>query len=708
MKYLKYIALSSIIVCSAIFCPEAECCSQAYYYPYGYRMYRVYNPDSYKTSVKREDNCLLWQKITSQVVSLQDIYEVVYCYNLPQLQNIPFVKQDNAFARWIKDSGGKEILDYLILAKSCETARELQADPWYYPSDFDETVIDLKHIAEEAKAYSGSLLNDRYALQAVRAMFSLHDYQGCIDYWKEKSPELKEGLIREMTESYAAGALFRTGHEDEAMEYYSSVNDVESIRYCLKVMKKTFDNIDVINIIRIKYPDSEIFPQLLQEEMHNLDLITGISNISYKERFDSKSIHNVKLAKKMLELCINQINDERVSNRSLWYYTAASISDMMGKPYKAEKYLGKAEKCRSSQFLSESIKVMRIYLDAKLSDYDDAYEKKLIKQIQWLDNRIVRDLPLENQRVKFGEKMIYMKIGLGFYYWNDMLRRILISEVCPRMIDRGKNIRALQLVNMADNRLGNLMGETFNEECRGITNAVDYSNYFFRMADWTDTEDFRLYIGLIHHPRSYIDKYLNDRGYTDDDYLYDLLGTKYLREMNYKEAAHYLGLVSAGYQNRMNVRHYIVYDPFDFEKEICHHIEDYKYNFAREMYNMQKEIPGLSDNPDRKALYLFRMATGIRNAVGFCWPLTEYHLDNRYPLHDKEAAFNKSEEMFENALEIVRDPELAANLNRRLYRWKTAATEYPGTNTANDIIAHCDELCDYEMSYSVKSTLPVL
>ncbi|MBQ5861979.1 MAG: hypothetical protein IIW65_07565, partial [Alistipes sp.] len=49
--------------------------------------------------------------------------------------------------------------------------------------------------------------------------------------------------------------------------------------------------------------------------------------------------------------------------------------------------------------------------------------------------------------------MYHLKINESFYYWNDMMRRILIAEVCPRMIKAGRTTRALQLANMADNRL---------------------------------------------------------------------------------------------------------------------------------------------------------------------------------------------------------------------------------------------------------------
>ena len=55
--------------------------------------------------------------------------------------------------------------------------------------------------------------------------------------------------------------------------------------------------------------------------------------------------------------------------------------------------------------------------------------------------------------------------NISYYYWNDMMRRIILAEVCPRMIVSGKTIRALQLANMADNRLLGLVDcKTYHKE----------------------------------------------------------------------------------------------------------------------------------------------------------------------------------------------------------------------------------------------------
>ena len=78
----------------------------------------------------------------------------------------------------------------------------------------------------------------------------------------------------------------------------------------------------------------------------------------------------------------------------MWYYTAAFIEDLDGHPVEASKLLAKAEQSHGTEFIKESVKVMRIYLDAKLMPYNQGYENLLFKQLQWLDQKIADNITL--------------------------------------------------------------------------------------------------------------------------------------------------------------------------------------------------------------------------------------------------------------------------------------------------------------------------
>ena len=197
-------------------------------------MYRVFDKNSVVKQDERKENCILWQKLTSSEIPLEDIESVVYKYTLTQMKDLMFVQDPNAFATWIRTNEDEEIYDFLMLAKICENARGLMNDPWYYPSKNDGTYMSLIEIEAKAKAYKGTRLRDRYALQAVRAMFSAQRYRECIDYWNSIESALPDGLLKEMSRSYLVGAYSRIGQIDVALEYFTDVEDLNSIIFCLR------------------------------------------------------------------------------------------------------------------------------------------------------------------------------------------------------------------------------------------------------------------------------------------------------------------------------------------------------------------------------------------------------------------------------------------------------------------------------------------
>ena len=164
-------------------------------------MYRVHEKNAEVKPDERKENCRLWQKLSSEEIPLEDIEKVVYKYTLDQMKDMMTVKDPNAFASWIRKNNDMEIYEFLKLAKICERTRGLMNDPWYYPSKNDGTFMSLIEIEEKAKEYSGSRLKDRYALQAVRAMFSAKRYKECIEYWEGIKDCLPEGLIKNMTDT---------------------------------------------------------------------------------------------------------------------------------------------------------------------------------------------------------------------------------------------------------------------------------------------------------------------------------------------------------------------------------------------------------------------------------------------------------------------------------------------------------------------------
>lgn len=692
---------------------QADACGPYEYYPYGYKMYRVFDKNSVVKTDERKENCILWQKLTSAEIPLEDIEMVVYKYTLTQMRELMTVHDPNAFATWIRTNDDREVYEFLMLAKICENTRGLMNNPWYYPSKNDGTYMSLIEIEEKAKAYKGTRLKDRYALQAVRAMFSAQRYQECVDYWNDVEEDLPDGLIKEMSRSYLVGAYSRIGQIDVALEYFTDVEDLNSIIFCLRRQGKIKDVADELECIAKYAPDSYQIPEILQWVVTGFEP-WGSADYTYQERMDTTMVNSIdrELFGKLYRLSVKMTQQPVSKNRAVWCYTAAFLADLEAKPHEAWKYIQMATKCPTSEYMKESIRVLKIYLDAKVSVYDSAYESRLFNDLKWLDAKIRGELT-EDLRSNITEYYYYyLRSNISFYYWNDMLRRILLAEVCPRMLDRGMVTRALQLANLADNMLlnltNNLEGKSLKEyRSSDNYNSIDYcSEFFMMMKDCVTIGDLTAYVNNTQSAQSSaFDNYLNERGFIDKDYFYDLIGTRYLSELNYDKAVRYLSNVSSSYQPRLNTSAYMYRDPFSIAESSLREYKNYKLTFAKEMLRLEKSIASATDQ-NKKAFDLIRYGTGLRNSFTYCWILTEYRKFGwSYDLSPyANGVLKKVESIYNEALNIVDNDELAAIAYVQLCKWKTAVDKYPDTYAARYTKMMCDNLCDYSTNWVVRTT----
>lgn len=410
----------------------------------------------------------------------------------------------------------------------------------------------------------------------------------------------------------------------------------------------------------------------------------------------------------------------------MWYYAASFFSDCLGDGVSAMKYAAKAEQSRKSQFIDESVKVLRMYLHAKYGTIDEAYESKLFEQIKWLDRKIVKCIT-PNVR-KITSEGYEMHWGFSYYYWNDMLRKIVLGYVAPKM-DRTNPVLSLRLRNMADNRLLNLvdcfatdkyddlygyfhptpsytprtMSMKEYREDSGMRNMFDYSNYFFKAMDEMDIQHVVKYEKSMGRGATDMDRFLDERGYVNHDYVRELIGTRYIRERNYSEAVRYLSSVSASYESTTNVHvyGYLRRESFSYKQQdfILHPKEQNKLSFAREMFALERQMK--SAGPDEKGVAMFRYGLGLRSSFGDCWALTQYHknlgdtwLDEPYT---KKAVTNADNYII-TGLRTIKNPETAAREYMKLYLMKTVLKKYPQTKAAEEIRAQCDKLNNGQIS----------
>ena len=705
MKYLKYFLFNiALLVIN-----ETQACWNGWYTPKEHLMYRVCNSQP-ETEVNKhnrnvERNCKEWQSLTSKEIPLDDIHKAVYKMNLEEIESIydnKSVAYENKFIEWItkKDTA---ILDFLLLAKTNEHIRLQRNSRWYYPSMKVGARMTIEDIAEKALSVKEERLRSRYLLQAVRAMFSMSRFEECIEVWDNEVCHLpKDDLMRQMIQPYIAGAEFRTNRNDRAIKNFAELGDIKSMLYCAGRTGEKLSTIEAIEMVCEHAPNSNYIPEALQ------------SFFTRYESYDVEKFHS---------LCLKMARDKRTENPAMWYYTAAYEASRKNELAKADKFLKLAENSRSSDFIDESIKVLRIYLDAKLLPYNSAYEKKLFKQLEWLDSKLCY----------YFDDTIRYKTAIRFritirgrhYYWNDMMQKILLSEICPRMIEAGKTTRALQLANMAENRLLELVDrrkpydsylyisdETYTTLAFRYSdkfyNDHDYSNYFFEMIDSIGLDATIQYVDNVNKPKTEFDRFLNSRGYTGNDYLNDILGTQCLRNMRYSDAVRYFANVSSEYRNHHNL--YLCYDPFEVEKKKIKNMVDFKYKFSREMQSLEMEISQVTE-PNRKAKLMIKFAIGMKNSFGHCWTLTQYYKGREFwgQVCEKRrwewdnytiAAEERANTMLKDAFTMFTDDEIAAEMHLKLFNFRTVAEKYPYTNKGKLVRSSCDNLIDHHPQFS--------
>lgn len=652
---------------------DSKACGIWEYAPGEYLLYRVY------------DRRVGSGSPGAQVYSCEEPVSHTYVKPVPQLP----------------ESSDPQVKAYLLLARNCEALRSKYTSKWYYPTKEDNVAMaTLEEVLQEALQYNGSKLKDRYALQAARAMFTLGKFDQMRRWWNEVKDGIPEGVVKDNIVGYVAGAEFRTGDKNKALAYYTKVGDVASVKYCLSKMGDDLGDISFLEYASIHLPDHPDVAPVLQRYMTRMEYYWD----TFTENGDVVPFY---------ELCMNAASNSR--RPAKWYYTAAFIKNQMGQPYVASALLAKAEQFKEDDFLKGSIRVLRMLIDAQIYPYDRQYEKKLLEDLIWLD-KLICDNITEDVKTNTMDGFD-LKYACSYYYWNDMARKIILGTVVPRMREAGKAPLALLLANYADNRLTSLVNEvtvgyfwddtqqsipleTYRKEGK-YGNIWDYSNPYFRLMDCIHISNLVSYAALLEAPQTELECFLHERTYKDKDFLYEVIGTRYLRECRYADAVYYLSRVAPDYQKRLNTKPYMNRLPFSYEEAEGEIAPNYKLDFAKKMLQLSRRIKASSDS-DVVGKSMVEMGIGMRSSFTFCWALTNYSRSCYAPWYESEQTIRilkEAENMIQQGLDTIHDPELAAECHRSVFRWKTAVMKFPQTAVAKEIRQGCDNLVDYKVKY---------
>lgn len=669
-----------------------------------YTLFKIVELEQKVEQEEKSQNCKDWHRLFPTCYE-RDIYKVVYEWSEKELRQLKKKgtkrnkkAKGNSFARALQSKKGRAALDYLLLTKEYLGIRQKQTDVWYYWYRDDVYNQRLREIAEIAANYSGKQLTERYLLLQIRAMFASRNYEECISLWTERKKELKNNMLHKTAAGLVANAYLNRGDSLTAKNLYSQINDEDSYYNCLNAKEKSEYDFKQRLTSSATSPNSYRLFERVVSEVSNLEEYL-------KEDFlgkpDPEYVKEELKRKEPIYETIQQIaNEHKAEDMALWYYIAAFTSDIYGDHAKARRYISKAKKCKATDEQKDYLRVLEFYITVKYQkDYTPKFEQYVLKELKWLDRKIKTDMTAEEQKLikEYGD--YYHLCGFGVQYWDDMMRKMTIGYIAPLCIKAGKEVKALQYLNMADHSIFKIVP---SKAIWSPNHGNAHNNYYFCCLDSMPARVVQQYTHKLKHPESALDSFLTHRSYTDSQYLNDIIGTLLIREMKYNEAAKYLGRVSKKFNKQQDIQYYYKFDPFT-SKKLKTKDSHYKLHFAQKMYKLERKIIKAT-NPDTKAELMLQYAKGLQNSCNeFAWALTSYYNGEywNYPFYSKrmtsklEAIRRKSTEMRGKAFAMFTNEERKAQAYYDWEMYRTVATEYANTKIGKFVSAKCDKLIDY-------------
>lgn len=672
--------------------------------------------------VQKEANLASWQNLTSADIPVKDIEEVVYRWTSKQLQALSKEveqgrsKSKNRLVCWLVEHRDREVMDFLLLAKACEETRERYMTAWYYPVDGDEKHIALERLAEQALAYNGKRLRDRYTLQALRALFASDHYEEVIALWHNRygtSPACGD-VVKEMGVKYVGLSYYQQGEYEKAHLFYTQNGDYPNgypgeyecgVPYLLWLYKHD--------------PNLPLLKEHLQEFMHRNE-----TDECYMD-----AVPRVIYGKQAEE--IDLILEEKVKAKDMspWYYAKAFFDMKLGKKQSAWQYVCKAVETAKDDDTRDAARALKMLICIQNAErYDQAMENYVYGELKWFDLQIAKNLTADDRENIRQLGAFNNLCGYSQYYWSDAMRKIVIGYLIPLCIKSGYQTRALQFANFADNcllghvdQIGYMQEiydpvagysctpqigswEQYRQE-KHAHNEYDYKNDYFVNLDSIGVRHVMRLANRMEHPRSGLDRLLNKGGYSDMQFLYNIIGTQLITAMRYREAAEYLSKVSKEFQEATNVSQYSDWDPFT-EKKIKGGDALYKLHFAQKMAKLEKEIKDCHE-PNSKADLMLLYMRGLRSSVSYrCWKLTsfycgsfeQYDLMSTYQADLRDAVNARADAIQKEAFALYTDREREAKAYYDLCLYKTVAERFADTKTGQLVKGHCDRLTDYTIS----------
>lgn len=483
------------------------------------------------------------------------------------------------------------------LARYLDCAEQVSREQWDYPTK--QQLAQRKVSLEAVRTYAATKLKTRlrsqHALLYMRANMLLKRHAENVVFWEKTASQYIETVYKDMMKNIYAGALYKTGRTEEAIEIFADQGDYRSLM-TLFYQKRSYA---AIRQEYLKNPNTLVLPFLMQDFVNN-------AQEAYDAKYDMGGLAGKLFirditeaeAKQMMSFCQQVVKEQRTEVPVMWQTAKAWIEYMFGNKQQSLADIRQAVGMQGTEPMADCARAIRIYIETALAKPHSAdFDNWIGPEMQWL-----HDNWKQNEHYS--------------YYHSCAYTRIVQQVLAKHYENEGRQ-----------------------DIAAAIYKSGDYSDYD-TMIDTTSIDNLmRITSYLEAAPKTGLDKYLQDTNRKqnvlgNDFRLQDLLGTKYLRLCQWGEAIEWLSKVPASFYNSKGYAPYAALrktnvEPWLKRQWICENVvygdrqwnmkENPKLAFAREMQQLEGELNVLKGKARQQRCYDLAVRYAQVNETGDCW-----------------------------------------------------------------------------------------
>ncbi len=593
---------------------------------HNYYMFSVFNRD--ETSPAYLDNIAeYWKKYVGD--HSEDIYYYSYIWNKESILKAAQRKKDMEMQTYLK-----RLNAYL---DACD---KLNTDSWDYASkqERQKALLSLNQLANAAKLYKGSRLKSQYALLRMRINMLRNLNQQNISYWNTIASKLPQSMWREAMYNIYARALWKTGKRQQALDIYAEQGDIESIKF----IASNYRNLAGIQSIYLKNPNSQMLAYLVQDFVNNSQQTIDsqakgkldkdwIAEIGAKVIYQKEAMNFITFANKV-------IAEGKTQSPCLWRSATAMLHYLYREPRVAWKEINEAMTLDGTPRMKDNARAIRILVSTQNTQVKQAisdYSTYLVSEFKWLDEKAKEEAHgngYDNHYTEVLERVAYR--GLYRHFRNLAM-----------IMGHTEKIKEYESMATAMYGMMDAYERTFcqDEQDEQYISKYLYSSEYAELLDSLTAQqlaDYYSFITTLHEDA--FEQYVCQSLYHNADFFKDMIGTKYLAEGNFGEAARWLKDVSLPFINQQAISYYASKRSFDvpfwfnhqkvddeniwcIEGDYANMKENPKLKFCQEMNQLIGEY-NVSREGEAKDELAYQLAVRYYQAscYGDCWYLTHY------------------------------------------------------------------------------------